>query len=124
MPMTARRARRYPPPSRSGSVTSEGKRKYRTSLGVQCRIVELVPDSAHGQDQLGLAVVALDPRPQAPDVHVDRPRLDVRVATPDQIEQLRAFEDAVRMAHEEREELELPEAQLHLLAVEKRLVRV
>ena len=55
---------------------------------------------------------------------VDGARLDVGVASPHEIEELRALEDAIRVAHEERQQLELPQAELDLLAVEEDLVGV
>ena len=55
---------------------------------------------------------------------VDGARLYVGVASPHEIQELGALEDAIGVAHEKRQQLELPQAELHLLPVEEGLVGV
>src|SRR5579871_3881802 len=73
---------------RNPATTAAAVRK-RTDL-VKGLGVEAVPHAADGQDQFGVRVVLLDVLAQPPHVHIDGPRLNEGVATPDQVEQLLA----------------------------------
>src|SRR5262249_11393012 len=66
------------------SAARAGATRSSASLRLKRVGVALVADTAHREDQLGRGVVALDALAEPADVHVDRPRLDVRVAAPHQ----------------------------------------
>src|SRR5215469_1110933 len=108
-------------PSRAASI---GARNWRTSLGLQRVGVELVSNAADGDDQLWGCIVPLDPLPQAADVDVDRTRLDVHVLAPDQVQQLEAVVNAIGVADEELEQLELAQREAGGLSRDEHLVRV
>src|SRR5437763_12634651 len=108
-------------PSRS----SRGRtRRTRPASAVERVEITLVADAADGDDELGRRVVALDALAQPSHVNVDRAWLDVRVAAPDEVEDLEAVVDAVRVAHEELEQLELAQREVDTVPVEERLVGV
>src|SRR5262245_60118147 len=106
------RRRARPPRSRSAqSRSSSGCRRGASSHGYGA-VPEPVAGSADGEDELGIARVALDLLAQMADVDVDRPRLAVVGAPADPLEQLPSREDDARLGSEQREELELDERQL------------
>src|SRR5512145_2572619 len=77
---------------------------------------EAIPGAAHGEDQLGIARVALDLLAQVADVDVDRARLPVVGAAPQALQQLAPGEHDARARREHHQHLELDERQLHWLA--------
>src|SRR5262245_3409981 len=103
---------------------STGSTSCGARLPVQGVRIELVADPADGDDELRLGIVLFDVLAQAADVHVDRTRLHVYVATPHQVQQLEPVVDPMRMGHEELEQLELAEREARPLAVDRRLVGV
>src|SRR5262249_31770069 len=86
--------------------------------------VPLVADAAHGEDELRRRIVALDVLPEPPHVDVHGARLDVRLASPHEVEELEPLVDAVRMADEELGELELAQREGGLHAVDEDLIGV
>src|SRR5262245_37265447 len=103
---------------------STGSTSCGARLPVQGVRIELVADPSNGDDELRLGIVLLDVLAQAADVHVDRTRLHVYVATPHQVQQLEPVVDPMRMRHEELEQLELPEREAGAFAIDRRLVGV
>src|SRR5207248_1162857 len=74
--------------------------------------------------QVNGADVGFDELTEPPDMDVDGPRLDVRVATPDEVEKLHAAVGAVGVANEEAEELEGAQRETRQPAADGDLVRV
>src|SRR3546814_15000392 len=68
--------------------------------------IERITRGAHRADDVRGAG-QVDRLPQPPDMHVDRPQLDIAVLPPDAVEQLPACEDAPRMLHEMSQQAEL-----------------
>ena len=77
----------------------------------------LVPDAAHGHDDLGVLGVVLDLRAQPLDVDVDEPGVTGVAVAPDLLEQHLAGEDLPRLAREGDEQVELERRQRERLAV-------
>ncbi len=114
---TRRRSRegttiRYAPPSEPPTIRSSATARVVRIPPGRLIVPEPIAGAAHGEDQLGLAGVALDLLAQVAHVDVDRPRLAVVGAAADALEQLPAAEDDAGIAREERQELELDEGEL------------
>ena len=87
------------------------------SLFFQSIGVKLIPDPTHGQDERRSGIVALNALTQPSDVDIHRAGLDIHVVAPDQIENLAAAKDAVRVAHKKFQQIELAQSQAHRFAV-------
>src|SRR6185312_5465897 len=84
--------------------------------------IEAIADAAHCENQLGIGVVALHLLAEAPDVNVDRARLDEGVTAPNQIKQLFATVNPGGMLDEKAQQFELAQGQLTPRSIDEYLI--
>src|SRR5579864_5253221 len=91
---------------------------YRLANG----LVEGIAGRAHGADHVRPAA-AVQRLAEPADMDVDRPELDLGVASPYGVEQLLARKHAARPLHQEPQQAELGRPEMNRLAVARDLVR-
>src|SRR5262249_8810360 len=106
------------------SATSVGTRNWKTRLRLERVGIELVADTADGEDELRGRIIALEALPPPAHVDVGGPRPDVPLRAPHEVPEPGPARHPMGVANEEREQLELPEGETELLAIEEDLVGV
>src|SRR5262245_22550490 len=106
------------------SATSVGTRNWTTRLRLERVGIELVADTADGEDELRVRIISLEALPQPAHVDVHGPRLDVHLGSPYEVQEGEPIVHPMGVADEELEQLELPEGKTERLPVEEELVGV
>src|SRR5690606_22721637 len=88
------------------------------------RFIEIIPDTALGQDVLAVGRVPLEFFPDPPHGHVDSPHITVVLVAPDLFQEGLPGEYLSRLHGKELDQFELPQRQLDDLAVPLHLVPV
>src|SRR5262249_58208321 len=91
------------------SATSVGTRNWKTRLRLERVGIELVADTADGEDELRVRIISLEALPQPAHVDVHGPRLDVPLGSPYELQEGAPLVHPMRVADEELEQLALPE---------------
>src|SRR5207237_2543285 len=105
------------PISFTEAIAYSGGRWFQTGGGLDgAGVGEAVPDPGDGQDVIRTRGLRLDLAAQVSDVHVDHPRFDRILVTPDRVQDLLPAQHLAGVAGEEGQQIELGVGQLDLLA--------
>src|SRR5262249_48899165 len=128
--LSAEQLRAWPPgrwPFRSsGGKGGAGRGAFLFYRGASNGLLQLVGEgvarAAHRAHRIGLGA-AHHRLAQTADMHVDRPLVDIDVAAPYAVEQLRPAEDATWALHEKLEQAKFGRPEMHLAAIPRHAMR-